>query len=118
MATRGSRRSARGARSDSPESDRPRNLGVWPPDTSPITNTEPSRGPVRSRRGLLLRVNELSERQSFRRSPVGDESEANQVLPAIRGEGRRVLVCMGALESRVGLYPNLEELCFRFHARR
>lgn len=54
MATRGSRRSARGARSDSPESDRPRNLGVWPPDTSPITKDQHSRGGSGDAAPLLL----------------------------------------------------------------
>ena len=53
------------------------------------TNTEPSRGPVRSRRGLLLRVDELSERQSFRRSPVGDE-------PGVSPATRRRLVAFKA----------------------
>ena len=62
------------------------------PHSSASTKPEPSRGPIWSRRWLLLQVDELPEQQSSRHSPGGDEAEALADRSPERPLARRRLV--------------------------
>ena len=102
LATRRTRRSTRDARSDPPESGRPRNLSLAPPDTSPVTRLGLSEGmrPVQSEASgsvpgtaeAGLESSPLGRRRSRSASPSRDAGESRPSQARRRPRSGRLLL--------------------------